>query len=78
MVNALRKELSKDAILLLSSKDLRDNIYGIKEIIFDEYLDGLPENYDAGEYHLNDPDYQTLNEILLDLEAQLPPPQPPL
>ena len=53
----------------MSSSELKYNKSHLLEIIFDEYLDDLPENYNAGEYYLNDSNYNTLNEIIVDIEA---------
>lgn len=71
MINALRKELSKTAITKMTSGELQENIDGVNEIIFDQWLDGLPENYDAGEYYLEDIEYNLANEILTELYSQL-------
>jgi len=67
MINALRKELSLENIEKMNLAELQNEIGGIQEIIFDEYLDGLPENYDAGEYYLEFPEYNTLVAIETDL-----------
>lgn len=67
MINALRKELSLENIEKMDLVGLQNEIGGIQEIIFDEYLDGLPENYDAGEYYLDCPEYNTLVAIETDL-----------
>ena len=76
MINALRNELSLKKISHMTPKEVSDNIDGIKDIIFDQFLDGLPENYDQGGYYLNDQDYQTLSAILSDLEIKKKIPTP--
>ena len=71
MINALRKELSVAFIDGLIKSEIIDELKGITDIIFDEYLDGIPEGTVAGEYYRDNSNYQILTSIVVDLRLAL-------
>jgi hypothetical protein len=71
MINQLKKELAPEKLEIMKYADLLENLGGIQEIIFDEFTDGLPQNYDAGEFYLNNLDYTSLIKIEKNIQAKI-------
>jgi hypothetical protein len=71
MINQLKKELGPEKLEIMKYTDLIENLRGVQEIIFDEFIDGLPQNLDAGEFYLNNLDYTSLIKIEKNIQVKI-------